>query len=60
MKEVVMIGEIRFRRAVRPAASEGNPEMSGYKSILMAAKARLSTYISSPRNELYGLLIVKI
>ena len=29
-----------------------------YKSILLAAKARLPTYISAPSNELSGLLIV--
>ena len=80
LKEVVMMGEISFRRAVKPAGSEGNPEMiayhdsskvgsgccmylrynvkSGYKSILLVAKARLSIYISALRNELCGLLIV--
>ena len=31
---------------------------SGYKSILLAAKARLSTSISAPRNKLCRLLIV--
>ena len=31
---------------------------SGYKSILLAAKARLSTSISAPRNKLAALLIV--
>ena len=31
---------------------------SGYKSILLATKARLSTYISAPRNELFEILIV--
>ena len=30
LKEVVIVEEIRFRRAVKPAGSEGNPEKIAY------------------------------